>query len=271
MKKKINKQVIFYILFTLIVFGFFMEVRFPGKVVGNYILATMAERYPGVSLSLADPSLSFPPGLRIKNVVFRFRENMESNIRLDSLVVRPRLFGYLSGHASFASRAAGYGGTMQGRITFPGFATEKSPTRTDLTFKNIALEKCSYLKERLGRQITGKFGGTLTYNGGTSELDFTVKNGSYPLMENLLGFTKLDFSQAEGQLALKGGTLKINKFQLKGDKISCSLRGDIVLNPDFKNSSVNLSGTMQMAAGPNNRKMSLAITGTVGNAVVKYQ
>ncbi len=266
--KIITKQIVFYIVFTLLVTGFFLQARFPDKAVESYILDTLAERYPGAFLSLASISLSFPPGLKAENLVFGFRENLESNIRFESLKIRPRLTGYFLGRSSFAVNAAAYGGTLGGRIDYPGFLPAKSPTSANMIYENLALEKCTYLQDRLGRQLSGKLSGSFAYSG-TSRLDFVVRNGSYPLLENLLGMNKVDFSQAEGQVTLSGGVLKITKFQLKGDKISCSLKGDITLNPDFKNSAVNLSGTMEVA-GLGNKKMSLTITGTVGNATTKY-
>ncbi len=266
--KKITKQIVFYIVFAVLVTGFFLQARFPAKAVENYILDTLAERYPSAFLSLASLSLGFPPGLKAENLIFGFRDNLEANIRLESLKVRPRLTGYFLGRSSFAVNAAAYGGALRGRIDYPGFLPAKSPTGANISFENLALEKFAYLNDRLGRQITGKLSGAFVYSG-TSRLDFVVRNGSYPLLESLLGMNKVDFSQAEGQITMTGGVLKITKFQLKGEKISCSLKGDITLNPDFKNSTVNLSGTMELA-GLNSKKMSLTITGTVGNATTKY-
>lgn len=268
MIKKISKNMVLYILFTFIALGFFLYVRFPGKVVQSYLLDTMAERYPAVSLSLASVSLSFPPGLKMENVLLGFKDNPESGTRLESLRVRPRLSGYLVGRSSFAMNAVAYGGAVQGRVNFPHLIPDKIPTSAEIKLENLNLEKIVYLKEKLGRQISGKLSGAFTYRG-DSQFDFDVQNGTYQLLDKLFGFDRLDFSQAEGQITLKGGLLKINKLKLKGDRINCSLRGDIVLNPDFKNSEINLTGTMELAA-MNNKKISLAITGTIGNAKTRY-
>jgi type II secretion system protein N len=161
-----------------------------------------------------------------------------------------------------------YGGAVKGRVNFPQLVPDKMPTSAEIKLENVDLEKIAYLKERLGRQISGKLSGTYAYRG-DSQFDFAVENGTYQLVDKLFGFDRLDFSRAEGQIALKGGLLKINKLKLTGDKITFSLKGDIMLNPEFKNSEINLTGTMELAA-MNNKKVSLAITGTVGNAKTRY-
>jgi type II secretion system protein N len=268
MIKKISKPILYYTLFTVSALVFFLYVRFPGPVVQSYLLNSMAERYPALSLSLESVSLSFPPGLHMENVLLVFKDNPGSNVRLESLRVRPRLSAYVLGRSSFAINAAANGGTVKGRVNFPQLVPEKIPAGAEITLDNVDLEKIAYLQERLGRQITGRLSGAYTYRG-DSQFDFAIQNGTYPLVDKLFGFDRLDYSRAEGQITLKGGLLKINKLKLTGDKITISLKGDIILNPDFKNSEINLTGTMELAA-MNNKKVSLAITGTVGNAKTRY-
>ena len=268
MMKKFSKKSVLYILFTFIALVCFLYIRFPGQVVQSYLLNIVAERYPAVSLSLASVSLSFPPGLKMEKVLLGFKDNPEAGARLESLRVRPRLSGYFVGRSSFAINAVAYGGTVKGRVNFPQLAPDKIPTSAEITLENVDLEKIAYLKERLGRQISGKLSGAYTYRG-DSLFDFTAQNGTYQLVDKLLGLDRLDFSRVEGQIALKGGLLKINKLKLTGDKINFVLKGDVILNPDFKNSEINLTGTMELAA-MNSKKVSLSITGTVGNAKTRY-
>lgn len=269
MMRKINKHVVFYVIFSIFALVFFLYARFPDKVVEKYLLNKLAERNPGIFFSVGSVGLSFPPGLKMRNVLFGFRNNPDSIIRLESLKVRPRLTGYLSGHASFAIGAAAYGGVLKGRLDFPHFRPEKSPKGVDIRFEDVTLEKCDYLKEKLGRQISGRLSGVFTYHG-DSQLDFDIQNGSYQLLDNLFGFNRLDFSKIEGQLILKGQVLKINKLKLKGDKINLSLKGYLILNPEFRNSELNLNGIMEIAT-LSNKKIPLAITGTIGNAKSSHQ
>ena len=52
---------------------------------------------------------------------------------------------------------------------------------------------------------------------------------------------------------------------MKGDKINLSLQGYLLLNPEFKNSELNLNGTMEILT-LSNKKVPLTINGTIGNA-----
>ncbi|PIP06711.1 MAG: hypothetical protein COX51_08140, partial [Syntrophobacteraceae bacterium CG23_combo_of_CG06-09_8_20_14_all_50_8] len=105
--------------------------------------------------------------------------------------------------------------------------------------------------------------------GDGGQLDFIARNGSYQLLESMFGLDKLDFNTVEGQISIRGGVLTINKLRLKGDKISCSIKGDVVLKDDIRNSEVNLSGAMEIAS-LKNKKVSMLITGTIGNAAIRY-
>lgn len=266
---KINKRTAFYVVFAISALLFFLYARFPDRVVEKYLLNRLAESNPGTFLSVGSVSLTLPPGLQVENVLFGFKDNQDATIRLESLKVRPRLTGYLTGHASFAVRAAAYSGVLGGRVDFPHLQPGKSPESVDIRFEGVALEKCDYLKEKLGRQVRGRLSGDFAQHG-ESKLDFVVKNGSYPLLVSLFGLNRLDFSKTEGQLILKGQVLKINKLKLTGDKVNLSLKGNILLKPEFKDSELNLNGAMEIAA-LGNKKIALAISGTIGNAKTTYQ
>ncbi len=268
MIKKINRKIVFYTLFALLVLVFFLYARFPGKAAGNYILAAVAERYPGVFLSFESVLLSFPPGLKLENAVFGLKDNMEAGIRIERFTVRPRLLKHIAGRASFALSALAYGGTIKGFVDFPGFSLKNAPTKAEIGFDNLSLERLAFLNDKLGRRITGKIGGSYALNG-DGQLDFSAVNGSYPLMESLFGFEKLDFNKAEGQFTLKSGVLKINKLRLKSNRINCSLKGEIILAGELKNSAINLSGSMEIAT-LNNKKVTMLLTGTLGNVKTKY-
>lgn len=266
--KKTGKKISGYLLITTIFLVCFLYIRFPGQAVQSYLLNTMAERYPSVSFSLQSVSLGFPPGLIMENILLGFNGNPESSARLESLRIRPRLSGYLVGRTSFAITALAYGGDVKGRVNFPHLALDTMPASVEIALQNVNLERIAYLKERLGRQISGKLSGAYTYRG-DSQFDFTVQNGTYQLVDKLVGIDRLEFSRAEVQITLKGSLMKVNKLTLTGDKMNISLKGDIVLNSEFKNSEINLTGTMELAA-MNNRKVSLLITGTIGNAKTRY-
>ena len=271
MIKKINKCIVFYIVFAVFILGFFLYLRFPGYVVGKYIIAGVSERYPEAFISFQSLSLSFPPGLKLEDVVFGFKGSRKADFRIEQFRVRPRYLGYTYGKSSFLVNVLAYDGVIKGFVNFPLFFAKKNPEKAEISFENLDIEKCAYLRDKLGRRITGRLGGTFTYDGDGNDgkLNFYLQKGSYQLLENVFGFEKLDFNNIEGQIGLKNGALKISKLTLKGEKISYSLKGDILLNSELKNSVINLSGNVEIAA-MNNKKMQMLITGTIGNAITRY-
>lgn len=268
MKRKINKNVVFLTAYAILMLMFFLYARFPGKVMEDYILTVQAERYPGMFLSLESVTLAFPLGLKLENISFGFKNNMEANIHLDSFAVRPCFSGYISGQPSFLVNARAYGGSINGVVPVSYFSRKGNSAKAKIMFDGLTLEKCTFFKDNLGRRIAGEIGGSIVYGDG-GQLDFTARNGSYQLLESLFGLDKLDFNTVEGQISIRGGVLTINKLRLKGDKINCSIKGDIVLKDAIRNSEVNLSGAMEIA-GMNNKKVSMLITGTIGNAAIRY-
>ena len=268
MIKKINKRIVFYIVFAVFILGFFLYLRFPGYVVEKFIIADLSERYPETFISFQSLSLSFPPGLKLENAIFGFKDNREANFRAEQFRVRPRFLGYIYGRSSFLVNVLAYDGVIKGFVNFPLFFAKKGTEKAEIGFENLDIEKCAYLRDKLGRRIAGRLGGAFTYDG-DGKLNFYIQKGSYQLLENTFGFEKLDFNNIEGQIGLKNGALKISKLALKGDKISYFLKGDILLNSELKNSVINLSGTVEIAT-MNNKKVQMLITGTIGNAITKY-
>ena len=262
-----KKRFLLYTLFCICVLSFFIYARFPDKAVENYILAAAAESYPAAFLSFGAVSLSLPPGLKLENIMFGFRENSEANIQVEKFTMMPRLLRYVSGRSAFTVNALAYGGSLKGSVDFPGFSLKPPPAKAEIIFEGLNIEKCAYLKDKLGRAITGKLGGTFIFSG-DSQLDFTIQKGSYQLLEGLFGFERLDFNKVEGQLTIKGGVLRIVKLRLTGDKINCSLKGEVMLKSDLKDSEINLNGTIEIANL--NKKISVLLTGTMGRVQTRY-
>jgi len=265
LKRKINKKILFLTAYAILMLLFFLYARFPGKAVGDYILAVRSERCPGMFLSFGSTTLAFPPGLKMKNVSFGFRNNSEANLFLDSLTVRPYFFGYISGRPSLCVKARAYDGNVKGIVPLPSH--KERFAKTEIIFDGLNLGKCAFLKDGLGRRVTGKMWGSVVY-GSSARLNFIVRNGGYQLLESRFGLNRLDFDTVEGQIGIRGNMLRIDKLKLKGNKVNCSIKGAIVLGNIIRNSEVGLSGTMEIAG--TNKRISILITGTIGNAAIRY-
>jgi type II secretion system protein N len=168
--------------------------------------------------------------------------------------------------------AEGYGGEARGSIDFSRLFSLQGPLTAAVTLRNIRIEKCTWLRAALAHQISGTLKGTVSFNGtaealknGTGSIDFTLTNGAYQLLENFLGIEKIDFSKVEGKASFRNGALKITQLTLTGEKIRCSLKGDILLADEFRDSRIDMDGTLDILMQNNSRRMTLNISGTIGN------
>ena len=195
---------------------------------------------------------------------------MRSSVRRD-LTVRPGGLSLLRGRLTILMAAEGYGGGIEGRIDFSRLFSFQGPLSAAVNLRDIRVEKCAWLRDVLVRQVTGTLKGSVAFSGtaealknGTGTVDFTLTNGTFPLQESFLGIEKIDFTRVEGKAGFRSGALKITQLTLTGEKLRCSLKGNILLADDLQASQIDLNGTIELPA-QGNRRLTLTISGTLGN------
>jgi len=276
MRLKINRAFIGYVLAGIAMLLAFLYLRFPGEAVKDYLKTAAAARYPGLLLSIDAVRPSVPPGLMLSNITAAFRGRPEAAVHADDLSVRPGGLSLLKGRLSLLMAAEGYGGEIRGRVDFTSPFSAGGPLSAEANIRDIRLDKCAWLRQALARQITGTLRGSLTFSGnaeavqsGTGSVDFTLTNGTFPLVEGILGFDRLDFSRVEGKIGFKNGALRITRLTLTGEKLRCSLKGNILLADDLGASQLDLDGTIESPV-QGNKKVTLTIGGTLANPVTRF-
>ena len=276
LKLKLNRAVAGYILAGIAMLIGFLYLRFPGDALSDYIKAVMTAHNPDLRLSIDAVHPSFPPGVTLENITASPRERPEATLHADSLAIRPSGLGLLKGSLSVIAAAEGYGGEFRGKVDYAGLFSLGGPFSAEATFRDLRADKCAWLRDLLVRQVTGTLKGSLNFSGtaealknGAGNLDFTLTNGAFPLQESFLGFEKLDFSKVEGKLSYRNGALKITQLTLTGEKLRCTLKGNILLAEEFKDSQLDLTGSLDIPI-QGNKRVTLAITGTVGNPKSRF-
>jgi type II secretion system protein N len=271
MRLRINRAIIGYVLIGIVMLGLFLYLRFPGQSVTDYVKAAAAARYPQLMLSIEGTQPTFPPGMAFENVTVSPGGRPEATLQTSSLRIRPGGLSLLAGRLTLLMAAEGYGGVAKGRIDFSRLFSLQGPLTAGVTLQDIRIEKCTWLREALAHPMTGTLKGALSFNGtaealknGTGSIDFTVTNGSYQLLESFLGIEKIDFSKVEGKASVRNGALKITQLTLTGEKLRCSLKGDIILAEDFQDSRIDMNGTIEILMKDSSRRVTLTIGGTIG-------
>jgi len=275
MKWTFNKRVFAYILFGIIIVIVFLHLRFPGHVLRDYLVSVAVARNPDAVLVIGAVKPVFPPGVKLEKISYGSSQNPEATIQINELRARPSFLKFFRGKTTLFLKGEVYGGSLTGYCDFANFLSLAKPSRWEIKLNDCSLEKFGYVRGTLNRAISGKLNANVAYlrsyerigeSGGTG--DFTVVNGSYPLMQNILGFDSIAFSKIEGRFNIKGDNLKIERMKLTGTQFNCSLQGDIVMNRDFELSPVTISGTIEVA-GTGGRRMNIAIGGILGNPAVR--
>jgi type II secretion system protein N len=275
-KLKITPYAFGYAAFAVAALILFLYLRFPGDVMVRYLVSSGSAMNPDQILNIDSAKPVIPPGMTFTNVVLGFRNNPRSAIQADTITIRPRYLSLLGGRTAVAFSANAYGGAIQGQADTNHFLSFRGPINWKLAADGLDIEKISYLKDRLGRQITGQFKGAMTFNGqlpsffnGAGSLEFTLINGRYPFLEPVLGIDRLDFKEVEALVHLKNGVLTISKLKLTGEKINGVLSGAITLDSaDINRSEINLNCAFELP--PQNKKISMVLTGPLGNPRIRY-
>lgn len=271
MKPRRIRAIVGYTLVGIAMLLVFLYLRFPAEALKDYITAVAAARNPGSSFAIQSVRPAFPPGLELTDVTIASRERPEAILHTDHFRVRPGGAALLRGRYAIVMAAEGYGGEGKGRIDFFRPFSFKGPLSAEVSIRDVRVDKCSWLRDVLARPITGTFKGSAAFSGtaealkgGTGNIDFTLTNGTFPLLEGFPGFEKIDFSRIEGKVSYRNGALKINQLTLSGDKVRCSLKGNVLLAEDFRESQIDLNGTIEISV-QGSRRMTLTIGGTLSN------
>ncbi len=272
MRPKMNRALVGYILAGVAMLVLFLYLRFPGEVVTETIRAAAAP----VTLSLDTVRPAIPPGIHLEKITAGFQGRPEATLQADRLTIRSGLLSLLRGRFAFLLAAEGYGGEVRGRIEFSNIFSVQGPFSAAANFREIRIEQCAWLRETLARRITGTLKGSVSFGGGaealkngTGNLDFTLTNGAWPLLENLFGFDRIEFNKIDARIRFQNGALKITELTLNGEKLRMALKGNVLLSDDIQESRIDLNGTIEMP-GQGNRRVTLAVSGTLGNPRTRF-
>lgn len=275
-KLKITPYAFGYAVFAVAALIFFLYLRFPGDVLIRYLVSSASAMNPDLALHIDSAQPAVPPGLTFNHVALGFRNLPQSAIQADAITISPGYLSLLSGRTAVAFSASAYGGALRGQADTNHFLSFQGPVNWKLAAEGLDVGKIGYLKDRLGRPVTGQFKGIMTFNGqlpsffsGSGSIEFTLINGRYPLLEPVLGLDRLDFKSVEALIHLKNGILTISRLKFTGEQVSGALSGTITLNAtDINRSEINLNGAFELPG--QNKKISMILTGPLDNPRIRY-
>jgi len=269
----LKKKVLWFIVYGTLITLVFLYLLFPGELVKSKVEESINSG--DLIIKSASLSLALPLGIKLKNVTLSSQALESVIFQGDLLDLQLSLLSIFRKNTYIGFSGLAYQGSFDGRAGFVSSNKAYPPAEVILNFENIDIGKYSFLKGDLVKALTGRASGKLTYiadeatrnSSGTLTLFF--KNGSYPLPEPFLGVTRIDFDRGEIQAQLKNGILKVEKIETFGQQVNCLLKGEIIQAADFKNSQLNLNGTIEIS-GKSKAQVKVTISGTLANPQLRY-
>jgi type II secretion system protein N len=270
----LKKKTLWFTLYGIFITAVFLYLLFPSDLVQSRLEDTVNS--PDFILKMESLRPSLPWGLKMKNITISSASSADIPFQGDLLDVQLNPLSFFQKHTYLGLSGKAYGGKFDGRLGLASLSKIYPPKEGNLNFQNIDLAGCALIKTLLGKEITGKAKGNLSYisakeinSKGSGTIDLFLTKGTYPLAEPFLGLKRIEFDRGEIKAQLKNGSIKMEKLEISGTQINCFLKGDITLADDFKLSQLNLNGIMEIS-GQNKVKMNITISGTLANPIFRY-
>jgi type II secretion system protein N len=270
----LNKKALWFTLYGIFITVVFLYLLFPSNLVKSRLEDNVNS--PDIILKMESLRPSLPLGLKLKNITLNSVSSENISFQGDLLDLQFRPWNFLQKHTYLGLGGKAYGGNFDGHVDLTSLSKIYPPIEGKLNFKNIDLARCALIKIFFGKEVAGKISGVWTYisNGevvknSSGTIAIFLTKGAYPLVEPFLGLNRIEIDRGKIQAQLKNGIIKIEILEASGPQINCLLKGDITLADDFRNSQLNLNGTMEMS-GENKAKMNVTIGGTLANPISRY-
>ena len=268
----LKKKGLWFTIYGIFITMVFLYLLFPSELVKSRLENSINSIDFMVKSMSLHPAL--PLGIKLKNVTISSAQ--ESVLFQGELLdLQPNLLSFFRNNTYINLTGRAYDGSFDGRVGLVSLTKVYPPTELILNFENIDIGKYSLFKGDPGKAYTGRARGTLTYitdetgRSASGTLILSFKKGSYPLAEPFLGVTRIDFDRGEVQAQLKNGIFKLEKIETFGPQINCFLKGEITPAADFRNSQLNLTGTIEILS-KDKIKMKVTIGGTLANPAIRY-
>jgi type II secretion system protein N len=267
----LKNKTLWFVIYGILITFVFLYLLFPSDIAKS----RLEDALNSSGLILKSDSLrpSLPCGLKMKNAVLTSAAPVNTYLQGESLDLQFNPISFFRKSKIIGLSGKAYGGRFDGTFVCASFSRMVPPQEGKLKFQNIDLGKYTYIKTLLGREITGKTGGSFIFKNPADgnlagTIDLLINGGTFALAEPFLGLNRLDFKRAEIQARIKNGSILLEKMKVSGQQIDCFLNGEITLADDLKNSQLNLKGELVIAE--KKARMNINISGTLSNPVLRY-
>ena len=248
-----NNKWLGYSLYVVLVGLLLLYYLFPAQAVEDLIDSSVSRVHPTFGFKADKIRPWLPPGLRISNgTVYLGESTGPAVFKADRLYVKPQILKLFSGKYNLQLSGTAYRSDIKGSLHLDA---EKGATlESELFFENLDLGAYEVLTEKLQHRLTGMFSGSVFYTRdsanttGNGKADLRLTAGQLVFENPVFGISSVDLQNIDLEMELRNRNITLIKGGMTGPEMNGSLAGSIQLQPDVKNSQLNLKGTLEPLA-----------------------
>lgn len=249
-----NKKWLGYILYVVLVAVVLLYYLFPTQEIAGILDNSVRSINPALGFKAEKIGLQLPVGLSINDgEIYLNKAPKPAIFKADTLAVRPRVMQFLGGNYQFTLAGTAYKGELHG--TFRASAGNKRTLESELTFKDMDLGGYDFLAGMFPPRITGKLRGDVQFSqdpagvaAENGKAHLQLSNGQLQFQAPIFGISAVDMQNIDLQMQLQRGKVLVDKAKLSGADVKGFMAGTIQLQPDIKQSQLDLMGTLEPTA-----------------------
>jgi type II secretion system protein N len=234
-----------YTLAGMLFFVGFLAATFPRQTVLRWVM-TQAERMSGLEITAREAVWHFPAGLEWREMSLRTRTGLE--VRLESVLLSPRLGSILRRRPEVAFEAAGFGGTTAGWFKVEPnsgsdvYRLSGAVQEVDLSLALVPFGLADLLKGKV--RLTGQ---DLEWKGN----DWQRTKGAVLVEASDLRIlpADLDLSSLTGRLVFRSGVGSLEHLIGHGAGLDLTGSGTLLFREPAEDSLLNLTLRVQTQEG----------------------
>ncbi|UCF90945.1 MAG: type II secretion system protein GspN [Desulfobacterales bacterium] len=237
---------ILYGIYVIAIAVFFVYYLFPSEKIKRYLIDTVGQANPDVTLTIKRVKPILPPGLGLHDVEVYHRD--AALIGLDSLKLTPVLWSLWGPKTTWAFNVQTCGGVIKGTADIAENAAQRE-ILIDAQLAGIQIGQIAAIQNMSDNNLSGILGGqvagtvsaphpTLTGNLRISEIEIEL---AAPMFNE----QTLTFRDIEADVALNQRALTIKRCRLQGNQMDADLAGTVALNGPAGPPGLKLSGRLK--------------------------
>jgi len=240
--------VITLILYTLLLTGALLYLRFPAEQFKVFCQTKIEQVFPDTSCTINKLRFKYPFSLEAEAISITEDQGKKEQIASVSLAtISPKLSNPT---ALFHVDIEAYGGEHTFLLLLN--KEDQQANLDNIEIKNMDLNRIPFLHKTFKRKITGLLSGKGSYQATWKDDDYkaegqgaiTIEDGSFSLLLPVLSLKEIDLKSSKADISLRNNALQFEKGEFKGRELNGSFSGKVAFQSPLPFSQLFLKGSL---------------------------